>query len=144
MPFRFAYVCDLLQQLDDNQRARAGQRSSSNIIDHWFLSHRGLLVRDDFNASPLLSTLLPEKRTDRVYSIQSRGLQRVIGRCLGLGLSRRKELERWQEPGSGVDLGDCVEQILTSTVSHVGQGATHSLLCTDISVAQCLERRPDS
>src|SRR3954470_2840247 len=103
MPFRYAYVCDLLQRLDDNQRARAGQRSGSSIIDHWFRSHRGLLVRGDFNASPLLSTLLPEKRTDRVYSIQSRKLERVIGRCLGVGLSRRPELERWQEAGSGVD-----------------------------------------
>jgi len=116
MPFRFAYVCDLLQRLDDNQRARAGQRINSNIIAQWFLSHRGLLVRDDFNASALLSTLLPEKRSDRVYSLQSRSLTRLIGRALSLGLSRRKELERWQEPGSGVDLGDCVERVLTDTV----------------------------
>jgi DNA ligase-4 len=76
-----------------------------------------LLVRDDFNASPLLSTLLPEKRSDRVYSIQSKSLSGLIGRSLGLGLSRRRELERWQEPGSGVDLGDCTERILTITVS---------------------------
>ncbi|KAH8908711.1 hypothetical protein BR93DRAFT_950440 [Coniochaeta sp. PMI_546] len=115
MPFRFAYVCDLLQRLDDNQRTRAGQVINSNIIDQWFSSHRGLLVRADFNASPLLSTLLPEKRSDRIYSIQSRSHSRVVGRCLGLGLSRRKELERWQEPGSGMDLGDCVERILTTT-----------------------------
>ena len=117
MPFRYAYVCDLLQRLDDNQRAHAGQRSNSTIIDQWFHSHRGLFVRGDFNASPLLSTLLPEKRSDRVYAIQSRKLERIIGRCLGVGLSRRPELERWQEPGSGVDLGDCVERILTTTVS---------------------------
>lgn len=117
MPFLFAYVCDLLQRLDDNQRARASQKNNSNIIDQWFLSHRGLLLRADFNAAPLLSTLLPEKRTDRVYSIQSRSLSRVIGRCLGIGLSRIKELERWRVPGSGVDLGDCVERILTATVS---------------------------
>jgi DNA ligase-4 len=76
-----------------------------------------LLVRGDFNASPLLSTLLPEKRTDRVYSIQSPRLCRIIGRSLGVGCSRKKELEKWQEPGSGVDLGDCVERILRSTVS---------------------------
>ncbi|OIW29929.1 hypothetical protein CONLIGDRAFT_596882 [Coniochaeta ligniaria NRRL 30616] len=124
MPFRFAYVCDLLQRLDDNQRARAGQKSSSNIIDQWFLSHRGLLVRTDFNASPLLSTLLPEKRSDRVYSIQSKSLSRVVGRCLGLGLSRKKELERWQEPGSGVDLGDCVERILTTTPNACSEDVT--------------------
>lgn len=116
MPFRFAYVGDLLQRLDDNQRARAGQKTGSSIIEQWFLSHRGLLARDDFNAAALLSTLLPEKRSDRVYLIQSRGLQRVIGRCLGLGLGRKKDLERWQEPGSGVDLADCVERILATTV----------------------------
>lgn len=130
MTFRFAYVCDLLQRLDDNQRARAGQKASSNIIDQWFRSHRGLLVRDEFNASALLSTLLPEKRSDRVYSIQSRGLQRDVGRCLGVGLSRKKELERWQEPGSGVDLGDCVERVLTSTVgASFGVGLSCCSLC---------------
>jgi DNA ligase-4 len=117
MPFRFVYVCDLLQELDDNQRARAGQKINSNIIDQWFLSHRGLLVRDDFNASALLSALLPEKRTDRVYSLQSRSLARIIARTLGLGRSRIKELERWEQAGAGVDLGDCVERILTTTVS---------------------------
>ena len=138
MPFRFAYVCDLLQRLDDNQRARSGQRSSSRIIDHWFHSHRGFLVRDGFNASPLLSTLLPEKRTDRVYSIQSRSLSRVIGRCLGLGLSRKKELERWQEPGSGVDLGDCVERILTSTASNTGLGGRLFATCTNTLEAKCV------
>ncbi|KAB5563326.1 hypothetical protein GE09DRAFT_1285251 [Coniochaeta sp. 2T2.1] len=115
MPFRFAYVCDLLQKLDDNQRARAGQKSNSSIIDHWFHSHRGLLRRNDFNASPLLSTLLPEKRSDRVYSIQSTKLSRTVGRCLCIGTGRRKELWRWQEPGSGVDLGDCIEGILNVT-----------------------------
>lgn len=116
MTFKFAYVGDLLQNLDNNQKGRTGQTTNSNIIDKWFGTHRASFARDDFNVSPLLSTLLPEKRSDRVYFIQSRTLARLVARTLGLGRSRIQELAQWEEPGAGVDLGDCVERILKKTV----------------------------
>lgn len=118
MPFPFVYVCDLLQRLDDNQCARAGLRGNSSIVEEWFQQHRNLLVRGDYNLGPLLSTLLPEKRSDRVYNIQAKSLQRLFGRALLLGRSRLKELSRWEEAGSGVDLADCIESILKATVRH--------------------------
>jgi DNA ligase-4 len=121
MPFRFAYVGDLLQRLDDNQQSRTGQTINSNIIEKWFSEHRACFARDGFNAAPLLSTLLPEKRTDRVYLIQSTTLARLISRALGLGISRVQELGQWEKPGAGVDLGDCVERILVKTVSTSGR-----------------------
>jgi DNA ligase-4 len=121
MPFRFSYVGDLLQQLDDNQQSRTGQTINSNIVEKWFSEHRACFAREDFNAAPLLSTLLPEKRTDRVYFLQSRALARLICRGLCLGISRVKDLERWEQPGAGVDLGDCVQRVLTDTVSTTGR-----------------------
>lgn len=117
MPFRFAYVGDLLQKLDDNQQSRTGQTINSNIIGNWFDTHRSSFSRNDFNAAPLLSTLLPEKRSDRVYFIQTKYLARLVARTLGLGRSRIQELAQWEEPGAGLDLGDCVERILKKTVS---------------------------
>lgn len=117
MPFPFVYVCDLLQRLDDNQSARSGQGNSYNIVNAWFEQHRSLIIRHDYDVGPLLSTLLPEKRSDRVYNIQAKTLQKLFGRALLLGRSRLKELARWEEPGGGVDLADCIEGILNATVS---------------------------
>ncbi|KAK3373796.1 hypothetical protein B0T24DRAFT_275442 [Lasiosphaeria ovina] len=115
MPFPFAYICNLLQGLEDNQHAQVGQKTNASIIQAWFRSHQAELSRDDHDPAALLSALLPEKRTDRVYSIREKKLQIIIGRALILGISRKKELERWAVTGSGVDLADCVYGILCAT-----------------------------
>lgn len=117
MPFRFSFVCDLLQRLEDNQGARSGVRTTADIIREWFRTHHPLISRDDQDPTALLSTLLPEKRSDRVYFLKEKRLQTIIGRGLGLGRYRIQQLSRWLEPGSGVDLGGCVESILKETVS---------------------------
>ncbi|KAK3308766.1 uncharacterized protein B0T15DRAFT_483355 [Chaetomium strumarium] len=114
MPFLFSYVCDLLQRLEDNRTARSGLRNNAEIIRSWFREHQALLHRDH-SSGALLSALLPEKRSDRVYFLREKKLQTIIGRALGLGRSRIAELSRWQTPGAGVDLADCVERILTLT-----------------------------
>ncbi|EKJ77134.1 hypothetical protein FPSE_02778 [Fusarium pseudograminearum CS3096] len=44
-------------------------------------------------------------------------LERIIGRACLLGASRIAELARYRQPGSGVDLADCVHRILTITPS---------------------------
>lgn len=72
----------------------------------------------------LLSTLLPDRRTDRVYGLQARSLQRILIRALGLGHSRIPELSRWMRPcehgtTGPVDLADCVEAILKWTPNPV-------------------------
>lgn len=115
MPFPFAYVCDLLQSLD-GQQLQSGRKSNPEMIRLWFQKHRAL-IDGGTDGPALLSTLLPEKRTDRVFQVQAAGLERIIGRALGLGESRMRELARYQTPGLGIDLGDCVEYILTATVS---------------------------
>lgn len=118
MPFPYAYICDLLQKLEDETLSTKKEKTPAKaIIANWFESHRSRLHSPDNDASAVLSTLLPERRTDRVYSIQATRLRSIIGRALLLGQSRVLELRRHIIPGSGVDLGDCVESILTSTVS---------------------------
>ncbi|KAK0739580.1 hypothetical protein B0T21DRAFT_362899 [Apiosordaria backusii] len=119
MPFLFSYICDLLQKLEDNRTARSGVKTPTAIIQDWFQFHKGLLHRDDFNTAALLSALLPEKRTDRVYNIREKKLQILIGRGLILGRSRIAQLGRWTRPEAGVDLAECVEGILKETPNPV-------------------------
>lgn len=116
MPFLFSYVCDLLQRLDDNRAARSGLRSNAAIVRDWFRAHQAHFYRDDHSSAALLSALLPEKRSDRVYLIREKKLQAVIGRALGLGRSRIAQLSRWSNPEARVDLAECVESILRETV----------------------------
>ncbi len=117
MVFRFSYICDLLEALSENKPDRPGFRTNDYIVEKWFRSHEYGIRQDDFPTAAFLSTLLPEKRTDRVYFIQEKGLRGIVGRALGLGRSRLAELDQWNQPGSNRDLADCVEAILNVTVS---------------------------
>ncbi|KAL2262207.1 hypothetical protein VTK26DRAFT_2126 [Humicola hyalothermophila] len=119
MPFLFSYVCDLLQCLEDNRLARPGLKPNATIIREWFRGHQARLCHGDNNSAALLSALLPEKRTDRVYLIREKKLQTIIGRALGLGISRIAQLARWTNPDARIDLAGCVESILKETPNPV-------------------------
>lgn len=114
MPLQFSLVCDLL---DECQRLGFTRRPNKQAIHEWFARNRGCIDAHDTDLSALLSTLLPEKRTDRVFCIQAPRLEKIIARALMLGSSRVAELARYKKPGLGLDLADCVERILATTVS---------------------------
>jgi DNA ligase 4 len=113
MPIPFTVVCDLLE---DCHKSCVARKSHSTIVAQWFSRHRALIDAHDSSLVALLSTLLPETRTDRVYAIQPPTLAKIISRGLGLGHSRIAELQRYRKSGSGVDLADCVRSILYATV----------------------------
>ncbi|KAI1798949.1 hypothetical protein F4811DRAFT_546277 [Daldinia bambusicola] len=116
MPFPYRYICDLLQQLDDKSHKDGHKQiPARNIIEAWFREHRSRLDASENDPSAILSTLLPERRTDRVYLIQTARLESIFGKALLLGTSRLQELRRYKTPGLGVDLADCVEGILKRT-----------------------------
>ncbi|KAI0881057.1 uncharacterized protein GGS22DRAFT_197132 [Annulohypoxylon maeteangense] len=116
MPFPFRYICNLLQQLDDETRQDDNNKVSAKaIIETWFRTHRSHLDAHGTDACAILSTLLPERRTDRVYFIQALKLEGIFAKALILGNSRVLELRRYKSPGLGVDLADCIEGILTRT-----------------------------
>lgn len=118
MPFPFRFVCDLLQKLDDETRSKKRQRESSKaIIERWFCEHRKHLDAPETDAAAVLSTLLPERRTDRVYGIRVAKLESIIGRAMCLGATRLQQLREYTTPGLDKDLADCVEQVLTKAVS---------------------------
>ncbi|KAI2641651.1 hypothetical protein GGS26DRAFT_536276 [Hypomontagnella submonticulosa] len=121
MPFPFRYICDLLQQLDDQYRKVEHKRTpAKTVIETWFRQHRSTLDAPGNDVSAILSTLLPEKRTDRVYLIQAPRLESIFGKAQLLGASRVQELRRYRTAGLGVDLADCVEAILTDTPNPTG------------------------
>ncbi|KAI1449943.1 hypothetical protein F5Y02DRAFT_370464 [Annulohypoxylon stygium] len=116
MPFPFRYICDLLQQLDDQTRQDEHKKLPTKaIIENWFSTHRSHLNAHQDHACAILSTLLPERRTDRVYFIQTLRLEGIFAKALILGYSRVLELRRYKTPGLGVDLADCIQGILTRT-----------------------------
>ncbi|KAM0216467.1 hypothetical protein ACHAPQ_003819 [Fusarium lateritium] len=114
MPLPFSLVCELLEQSYDLSLAK---KSCSSVVIKWFTRHRNYVDAHDTSLSALLSTLLPDKRTDRVYCVQAPSLERIVGRAFFLGSSRIAELAQYRQPGSGVDLADCVSRILTVTPS---------------------------
>lgn len=117
MTFPFSAVCELLQSLENDQRRRRNKKGDRAIVEDWFARYREELDDDGTDKCALLSTLLPERRTDRVFGIKEKTLQPKIARAYGLGHSRVKELSRWTVPGSEVDLAECVEEILLETPS---------------------------
>lgn len=119
MPFHFSEICVFLQRHEDLcQRqppllSRADRSAHSRAItESWFKSHRSAIAQLDVDSSvALLSTLLPERRTDRVYNIGAPRLVHILSRCLGLSAARAKDLHAYTQPGCG-DLGESLERVL--------------------------------
>lgn len=117
MPFPFILVCDLLAQVEKEYHSTKQDRLAPSVITSaWFKKYRLDIDNPDTDIAALFSTILPEKRTDRVYGIQEPTLFRIIGRAFCLGISRLEELKRYQRPGSGLDLADCVAATLDQAV----------------------------
>ncbi|KAG6147449.1 hypothetical protein E4U28_006943 [Claviceps purpurea] len=112
MPVPFASVCDLL---DECYKLHVEKKPNARAVSKWFDQHRNCINAQNTDLAALLSTLLPEKRSDRVYCIKTPTLEKLIGKALMLGASRLIELGLYKQSGQGVDLADCVERILTVT-----------------------------
>ena len=115
MPFPFVEVCTLFQRLEVLELREPpllpDEKSLQTrlTVDSWFKSHRSAISALTVEgAIGLLSALLPEKRTDRVYVMQAPGLCRILARCLKLQAHRAKDLRAYTQPGRG-DLAACLE-----------------------------------
>lgn len=121
MPLRFSDACLLLSRLEDielrdppflDPKEKSTQIKA--VTELWFKSYRHKINSLDVKSSvALLSIFLPERRTDRVYGIQSTRLCRIFGRCLNLSAARTKDLRAYEQPGCG-DFATCVERVLKS------------------------------
>ncbi|OJD32992.1 atp-dependent dna ligase domain-containing protein [Diplodia corticola] len=116
MTFRFTWICDLLQAIEDIEcrdppylpdRRRVLVRTT---IERWFRCHRKDINHPDTDGAAILSTLFPHTRTDRVYNIKAPRLEKLVARCLSYRAEKVRELGAWRLPGRG-DLGACLERI---------------------------------
>ncbi|KAL0943780.1 ATP dependent dna ligase domain protein [Colletotrichum truncatum] len=114
MPFPFVLVCDLLEQA--HRQCKSGRKNLKQLVSDWFARHRRSIDNPTTDASALLSILLPDRRTDRVYGLQAIRLSNIVGRALGVSRTKRQdELRRFEKPGLSLDLADCIENILRET-----------------------------
>ncbi|KAI9664180.1 MAG: hypothetical protein M1831_002359 [Alyxoria varia] len=120
MPILFAYVCDLLEELERLQHydiplsARRKQEEQNEAIKKWFQNHRKLIDSEDTDRAALLSTLLPGLRSDRMYGVKETRLGQVLSRCLGLGSTRIERLKSWN-PAINIDFGEHIYHIVKET-----------------------------
>lgn len=144
MPVLFSAVCELLEQ---SYNLSLAKKPVTQTVIAWFEKHRQVIDARNTDVAALLSTLLPEKRTDRVFCIKTPSLEKLIGRALFLGRSRIHELASYQRPEAKCDLADCVERILRATVSNfssfgkVGQSLTCMTAAKPARARQCDRRR---
>ena len=117
MALHFATLCHLFSQIEDVTLQELPiilekDKAIEKLIKAWFQNHRqcikGLSVH---GTVALLSACLPQRRTDRVYGIQAPRLCKILSRCLGLSLSRARDLQAYTEPGRG-DLATCLQRVL--------------------------------
>ncbi|KAI9740974.1 MAG: hypothetical protein M1818_004580 [Claussenomyces sp. TS43310] len=112
--FPFVYVCDLLERLqtiifrDPPYLQKDIENKTCETITSWIRFHRRRI--DQASGDAFLSTLLPERRTDRVYHLKEKTLEKILARALALPNSRLSDLKRWRDPGAG-DLADCLERV---------------------------------
>lgn len=116
MGFKFRWLCELLQDLENNQINKVisvSRRSDPDrkVVKDWFDRHNAKIPRSGSEAVAFLSCLFPQRRVDRVYAIQELRLSLVLGRCLSLGTTRLAQLNQWRERG-GMDLASCVQSVM--------------------------------
>lgn len=117
MPFKFRHLCDLLQLLDDNRIKKkvTGQQArnlDTPIILSWFNEHERHIPRHGTGAVAFLSCLFPERRADRVYNVQEKRLEKIVGRSLGLGTTRLIHLSSWRT-ANGADFAQTVQNVMS-------------------------------
>lgn len=118
MPFRFVYLCDLLDKLERPLLRDAPllphhlQEYTQKEVISWFRRHRDRLNEFSTNGNAVIMMLQPERWSDRDFGWNVGILEHLIARSLGLSKARHAHLQEWKsEPHKG-DLGACVERVM--------------------------------
>jgi DNA ligase-4 len=149
MAFKFRWFCDLLQKLEQNRVSKASAASrtvnpDNQVVVTWFNMHNAQIPRHGDGAVAFLSCLFPERRPDRVYSLQRKRLASTFGRSLGLGTGRMKELNSWQGR-DGSDFPQCVEAVMAQAeFDEPGPGQELTLGELDQALDELAARSPFS
>ena len=116
MAFKFRWLCELLQDLEKNRATKSASHSRAvnpdiQVTVQWFNKYNDRVPRHGTPSVAFLSCMFPERRPDRNFMLQRKRLTATIARSIGLGSTRRKELESWLAR-DGADLPDCVEKLM--------------------------------
>ena len=129
MPFRFAYVCDLLEKLHRIHARhppylpRDLRAFSTKIVTLWFKKHE-YRIKNEADCLLLLSIILAESQHDRDYGLCAKTLAMVIGRAFALPTAQFQRLVSEVLDGNTVglayrvDLGYRVEQVTSQRVRY--------------------------
>lgn len=120
MDFNFAWLVELLNNLDSARVKKALPASRSSNPDHqivgqWFDQFGPKLVRQGKSGYSVLACLFPERLPERTYNIQEKRLAAIFGRALGLGSTRARTLNAWRD--GGLDFASCVEAVMAECES---------------------------
>lgn len=131
MPFLFAYVCDLLEKLEEPFLREVGYlpgRLHEYIRSHtskWFMMHRKKLDAHSTDTNAVLSIFWPQRQTDRIYGLDQAHLEMAIARALQLSKLQFVELQSWRTDPLKRDLAFFVQRVMQNAKT-VG-GSSHFL-----------------
>ena len=119
--FKFAWLVELLETLNKARVAKAlpASRKSNpdyQIVKQWFSKYDSKISRQGEAGYSFLACMFPERLPQRSYAIKEIRLATVFGRALGLGASRARRLNAWNETGDR-DFASCVEEIMAECES---------------------------
>ena len=118
MPFRFSFLCELLNRLEIVQVKKRSNRSYYTLayahITSWFQEHQHIIPRQGTSAVAFLSSILPDKRRDRIFELRENRLESIIQQAQCLGATRMRILQGWRTR-NGVDFPSCVEKVMSQT-----------------------------
>ncbi|RDL40923.1 uncharacterized protein BP5553_00902 [Venustampulla echinocandica] len=118
MPFRFVYLCDLLDKLERPFLRDAPllphhlEEYTQKEVISWFRRHRDRLNEFSTNGNAVIMMLQPKRWSDRDFGWNVDILEHLIARNLSLSKAKHAELKKWEsEPHRG-DLAACVERVM--------------------------------
>jgi DNA ligase 4 len=132
MTLLFMALCKLWEELSHASNAEDRNR----LVQRWFQRHNLDIQRRGPSALALLSCLFPHKRPDRVYGWREKKLISIIVHAWGLGSSRRDELYKLQNEGSGLDFASTIR----AAVEEGGESVTLQNMLTVEEVSCTLDR----
>ena len=120
MPFRFAYLCDLLSRLEQPYLRQAPllpnyfREYTQTETLRWFQRHKDELNANDTNQQAVISMLRPECWVDREFGWDAEKLEPMIARVFQCTRLECTELHKWKTfPHTG-DLAAHLGRVLAS------------------------------
>ncbi|KAF8537019.1 hypothetical protein BDD12DRAFT_848351 [Trichophaea hybrida] len=128
MPVAFLEIANLFQRIETLSRPNGKappQQPTRNavkeIIFEWFGDHRSEIAHNAKTLVAILSTLLPDLRPDRVYSLREDSLAKVLTKALHISGTRRETvLIDYRTSTEEGDLGSAIQKVVSQAETSKG------------------------